>query len=57
MLFCPHALPNVLIFRKDLELKARIDQFLSERRNQNTAFDTPAEDLVHMDTAEDVPEA
>ncbi|THH28275.1 hypothetical protein EUX98_g5915 [Antrodiella citrinella] len=38
----------------DLELKARIDQFLSERRNKNTAFDQPAEDLVHMDTSEDV---
>jgi len=37
----------------NLELKAKIDQFLSERRNKNTAFDKPAEDLVHMDTSED----
>ena len=40
----------------DIELKERIDQFLSERRNKNTAFDQPAEELVHMDTGDDVPE-
>lgn len=40
----------------DIELKERIDQFLSERRNKNTAFDQPAEEVVHMDTSSDIPE-
>ncbi|KAK7677759.1 hypothetical protein QCA50_019311 [Cerrena zonata] len=33
----------------NLELKARIDAFLLERRNKNTAFDQPPEDIVNMD--------
>ncbi len=32
----------------DLDLKARIEAFLAERRNKNTAFDKPAEDVVDM---------
>ncbi|CAL1712793.1 unnamed protein product [Somion occarium] len=37
----------------NLELKARIDAFLAERRNKNTAYDTPAENIVNMDTDAD----
>ncbi|KAI0632350.1 ubiquitin conjugation factor E4 [Trametes polyzona] len=33
----------------NVELKQRIDAFLAERRNKNTALDKPAEDVVHMD--------
>ncbi|KAH7915426.1 ubiquitin elongating factor core-domain-containing protein [Hygrophoropsis aurantiaca] len=33
----------------NLELKAQIDVFLSERRNKNTALDKPAEEVVDMD--------
>lgn len=39
--------PNLPV---DPELKARIDAFLMERRNKNTAFDQAPEDIVHMDT-------
>ncbi|KAI0755049.1 ubiquitin elongating factor core-domain-containing protein [Daedaleopsis nitida] len=35
----------------NVELKQRIDAFLAERRNKNTAYDVPAEDLVHMDVS------
>ncbi|KAI0927144.1 hypothetical protein AcW1_007520 [Taiwanofungus camphoratus] len=35
----------------NVELKQRIDAFLSERRNKNTAFDQPAEDVVKMDVS------
>ncbi|KAL1950354.1 hypothetical protein VTO73DRAFT_5478 [Trametes versicolor] len=37
----------------NVELKQRIDAFLSERRNKNTAFDKPAEDVVNMDIAQE----
>ncbi|CDO71427.1 hypothetical protein BN946_scf184909.g21 [Trametes cinnabarina] len=37
----------------NVELKQRIDAFLSERRNKNTAYDKPAEDLVHMDISQE----
>jgi len=33
----------------DVELKARIDAFLAERKNKNTAFDIPAEEVVPME--------
>ena len=33
----------------DPELKQRIDAFLSERRNKNTALDKPPEEIVKMD--------
>ena len=36
----------------DMELKQRIDAFLAERRNKNTALDRPPEE-VHMDVSED----
>lgn len=35
----------------DVELKQRIDAFLAERRNKHTAYDVPAEDIVHMDVS------
>ncbi|KAI0789740.1 ubiquitin elongating factor core-domain-containing protein [Abortiporus biennis] len=35
------------------ELKGRIDAFLAERRNKNTALDKPEQDIVHMDTTSD----
>ncbi|PIL22469.1 hypothetical protein GSI_15157 [Ganoderma sinense ZZ0214-1] len=37
----------------NLELKQRIDAFLAERRNKNTALDRPAEEVVNMDVSED----
>ncbi|KAI0697911.1 ubiquitin conjugation factor E4 [Cytidiella melzeri] len=37
----------------DLELKARIESFLSERRNKNTVYDRPEGDVVHMDASAD----
>ena len=37
----------------DVELKQRIDAFLAERRNKNTALDKPAEDVVHMDVSQE----
>jgi ubiquitin conjugation factor E4 B len=37
----------------DVELKAKIDAFLGERRNKNTALDIPEEDVVKMDTTTD----
>ncbi|RDX42611.1 hypothetical protein OH76DRAFT_1410953 [Lentinus brumalis] len=33
------------------ELKQRIDAFLAERKNQNTALDKPSEEVVHMDVS------
>ena len=33
----------------DPELKQRIDAFLSERRNKNTALDKPANEIVMLD--------
>ena len=36
----------------DMELKARIDSFLAERRNKNTVYDKPEEDVVHMGASE-----
>lgn len=33
----------------DPELKQRIDAFLSERRNKNTALDKPPGEIVKMD--------
>ncbi|KAI0071497.1 ubiquitin conjugation factor E4 [Panus rudis PR-1116 ss-1] len=45
-----------LISLEDTELKARIDAFIAERRQkmQNvTAYDKPAEDVVHMDVSHD----
>lgn len=33
----------------DVELKAKIDAFLSERRNKHTALDIPEEEIVNMD--------
>lgn len=41
------------LYSTDVELKQRIDAFLSERRNKNTAFDKPAEDVVNMDIAQE----
>ncbi|KAI0699306.1 ubiquitin elongating factor core-domain-containing protein [Cerioporus squamosus] len=35
----------------NVELKQRIDAFLAERKNQNTALDKPSEDVVHMDVS------
>ncbi|KAH9922853.1 ubiquitin elongating factor core-domain-containing protein [Epithele typhae] len=35
----------------NVELKQRIDAFLAERRNKNTALDKPAEEVVHMDVS------
>ncbi|KAI0712081.1 ubiquitin elongating factor core-domain-containing protein [Earliella scabrosa] len=35
------------------ELKQRIDAFLAERRNKNTAFDKPEAEVVHMDVSTD----
>ena len=32
----------------DVDLKARIDIFLSERKNKNTAFDKPESEIVDM---------
>ncbi|KAI0333659.1 ubiquitin conjugation factor E4 [Cubamyces sp. BRFM 1775] len=37
----------------NVELKQRIDAFLAERRNKNTAYDKPVEDVVHMDVSKD----
>ena len=37
----------------DVELKERIDAFLAERRNKNTALDKPAEEVVNMDTSQE----
>ncbi|KAI8994147.1 ubiquitin conjugation factor E4 [Trametes punicea] len=37
----------------NVELKQRIDAFLAERRNKNTAYDKPAEDLVHMNVSKE----
>ena len=37
----------------DVELKQRIDAFLAERRNKNTALDRPPEDIVHMDVSQE----
>lgn len=37
----------------DPELKQRIDAFLSERRNKNTALNQPLEEVVHMDVSQD----
>ncbi|KAI0670862.1 ubiquitin conjugation factor E4 [Trametes maxima] len=42
----PLSLDDVL---PNVELKQRIDSFLAERRNKNTAFDKPAADVVRMD--------
>ncbi|KAL0961455.1 hypothetical protein HGRIS_006400 [Hohenbuehelia grisea] len=45
----PLAIEDVI---PNTELKERIESFLSERRNKNTALDKPEEDIVHMDTEE-----
>ena len=37
------------LYGTDPELKQRIDAFLSERRNKNTALDKAPEDIVKMD--------
>ncbi|KAI1793388.1 ubiquitin elongating factor core-domain-containing protein [Ganoderma leucocontextum] len=37
----------------NLELKQRIDAFIAERRNKDTALDRPPEDVVHMDVSQD----
>lgn len=37
----------------DVELKEKIDAFLAERQNKNTALDKPAEDVVKMDVSAD----
>ncbi|KZT09134.1 uncharacterized protein LAESUDRAFT_801836 [Laetiporus sulphureus 93-53] len=37
----------------NVELKQRIDAFLAERRNKDTALDKPAEEVVKMDVTED----
>ena len=37
----------------DVELKQRIDAFLAERRNKNTALDRPPEEIVHMDVSQE----
>ena len=34
--------------RKDIELKERIQAFMAERRNKNTALDKPEEEVVKM---------
>ncbi|KAH9947558.1 ubiquitin elongating factor core-domain-containing protein [Amylocystis lapponica] len=35
----------------NVELKGRIDAFLAERKNKNTAFDMPADEVVKMDVS------
>ncbi|TBU62234.1 ubiquitin elongating factor core-domain-containing protein [Dichomitus squalens] len=35
----------------NVELKQRIDAFLAERRNKDTALDHPPEEIVHMDVS------
>ncbi|KAI0661957.1 ubiquitin conjugation factor E4 [Cubamyces menziesii] len=37
----------------NVELKQRIEAFLAERRNKNTAYDKPVEEVVHMDVSKD----
>jgi ubiquitin conjugation factor E4 B len=37
----------------DYELKARIDAFLSERKNQDTVYDKPEGDVVHMGASDE----
>ena len=41
----------ILTTGSDTELKERIDAWLADRRNKNTALDKPAEDVVHMDVS------
>jgi hypothetical protein len=41
------------LIRTDVELKAKIDAFLAERRNRHTALDVPESEVVRMD--EDAP--
>lgn len=41
------------VTRIDVELKARIDAFLAERRNKNTAYDKPEGEIVNMDATAD----
>ena len=36
----------------DTELKAKIESFLAERRNKQTALDIPEKDVVKMDLSE-----
>ncbi|KAI0769012.1 ubiquitin conjugation factor E4 [Trametes elegans] len=37
----------------NVELKQRIDAFLAERRNKNTAYDKPVDDVVNMDESQE----
>ncbi|KAI0365724.1 ubiquitin conjugation factor E4 [Pilatotrama ljubarskyi] len=37
----------------NVELKQRIDAFLAERRNKNTAYDKPEEEVVNMDVSKE----
>ena len=39
-------------FTPDTELKAKIDSFLAERKNKQTALDIPEKDVVKMDLSE-----
>ena len=48
-----YCIPSLLILPPDPELKQRIDAFLAERRNKNTAFDKPEAEVVHMDVSTD----
>ena len=38
----------------DVELKARIDAFLAERKNKNTVYDKPEAEVVDMDKDMDI---
>lgn len=40
---------NTMSLVIDPALKARIEAFLTERRNKNTALEKAPEDIVHMD--------
>lgn len=40
---------SVLNTNTDVDLKARIDAFLAERKNKNTVYDKPESEIVNMD--------
>lgn len=48
--FCSQLIHSFFV---DVDLKARIDAFLAERRNKNTAFDKPVDEVVNVNMETD----